>query len=99
MVWILRAAALVVLRDRAPAGGVDLDRIDAALLGELQGLEDLGLGVVGPVKSFEAYIRSRLWAQPPIRLPPRISRLSDTLPILPQRQAAGRNVGLGSSRR
>ena len=28
-------------------------------------------------------MRSRLWAQPPIRLPPQMSRLMVTLPILP----------------
>ena len=41
------------------------------------------------MNSFEAYIRSRLWAQPPIKLPPIIRRLSETLPILPQGRLPG----------
>ena len=90
----LRAAMPVVLRHRVPAGRIQLDRIDAAGLGQLQSLEDLRLGVVD-WKSFDVYIKSRLWAQPPIKLPPIKSRLIDTLPILPHGRLPGGMSVLG----
>ena len=45
--------------------------------------------VLYDVNSLDAYTRSRLWAQPPIRLPPMNSRLRDTLPILPHGRLPG----------
>ena len=84
--------------DRAPARGVQLDRIDAARLGKFQGLEDLGLGVVG---------REQLRGVHQVAAvgPAADQVAADEQPAerhvadLAARQAAGRNVGLGLLRR
>ena len=46
MVWILLVRARLYLSTGSAIAGIDQDRVDAALLGQGQGLEDLRLGVV-----------------------------------------------------